>query len=313
MDITRRNFLKTAGILATGVGLLNFKDIANQKVLAAQDSVVMFRSAKIDKNITRIKNCVGDLMYLVEGKDRVALIDTGIGVGDLKAYVQNLTDKPITVILTHGHVDHASGSAQFDEVYMNAKDNALFREHTAIENRKGYIGMNPELASSLTDSDFQPIDNPDRFKNLQGGMTIDLGDVHLDIYDIAGHTQGMIAILFRENKALLTGDGANMFTFLFLPESLGLTSYEKNLRHLREVTTGKFDKIYCSHGGGDLTVDYMDRLLEDVEIIFAGKDDKVPFNFMGNEAAIAFEIDRGYNRVDAGIGNIVYDPARILE
>ena len=153
MEVTRRNFLKTAGILAASVGLFDLKYLETKKVYAAQNPIKFFRSAKIDKNVTRIRNCVGDLIYLVEGKDRAALIDSGIGVGDLKSYVKTLTDKPVIVLLTHGHVDHASGSAQFEEVYMNQKDNALFREHTAIDSRKGYVGMNPELAKSLTWAD----------------------------------------------------------------------------------------------------------------------------------------------------------------
>ncbi|MFJ5760653.1 MBL fold metallo-hydrolase [Neobacillus sp. NPDC093182] len=56
----------------------------------------------------------GELMYLVEGTVRAALIDTGTGVGDLKAYIDNLTDKPYFVMLTHGHVDHAMGAPAFD-------------------------------------------------------------------------------------------------------------------------------------------------------------------------------------------------------
>jgi len=306
MEITRRNFLKTAGILAASVGLLNPEKFFDKKVFAAQEkNFNYFRSAKIDKNIFRIRNAVGDLMYLVEGKNRAALIDTGIGVGDLKNYVQTLTKKPVIVLLTHGHVDHASGTAQFEEIFMNSKDNELFKQHTALETRKGYVGAtNPELAKNLSDADYQPLDNPSRFKNLQEGMTFDLGGVTLEIFDIQGHTQGMTAILFRENKSLLTGDGANMFTFLFSAETTGLKTYEKNLRRLKEITAKNFDKIYCSHGNGDLTVDYLDRLLEDCEIIFAGKDDKIPFEFMGSKAAIAFEIDKNHNRESVSRLNI---------
>lgn len=279
-----------------------------------QETARDFRSAKIDKNITRIRNGAGDLMYLVEGKNSAALIDTGVGIGDLKKYVQKLTNKPLIVLITHGHVDHAGGTAQFDEVYMNSSDNELFVEHTALANRQGYVGAsNPKWAETLTAANYQPQDNPARFKNLTEGMTFDLGGVHLDIYNLPGHTHGSSAILIRENRALLTGDGANMFTFLFSKEALGLKSYEKSLRRLKRVTAGKYDKVYCSHGSGDLTIDYLDRLIEDCRIIRAGGGDKVPFNFMGSNAFIAFEVDPHYNRVDGGTGNLVYDPARIDE
>lgn len=311
------NIKRISAAIMIGAGLVFGSFSAGAEAASTvqvQETSLDFRSAKIDKNITRIRNGAGDLMYLVEGKKRAALIDTGVGIGDLKKYVQNLTDKPLIVLITHGHVDHAGGTVQFDEVYMNRNDNALFVEHTALANREGYVGAsNPKWAEMLTAANYQPTDNPTRFKNLAEGMTFDLGGVHLDIYDLPGHTHGSSAILIRENRALLTGDGANMFTFLFSSETLGLKSYEKSLRRLKKVTAGKYDKVYCSHGSGDLTIDYLDRLIEDCQIIRAGGDDRVPFEFMGNHAFIAFEIDPHYNRTDGGTGNIVYDPARIDE
>ena len=225
-----------------------------------------------------------------------------------------MTDKPIVVILTHAHVDHASGTAQFDDVFMNKKDRFLYVQHTMMANRVGYVkACNPAWAETLTERNYQPEDDPSRFNDMSEGTTFDLGGVHLDIYDLPGHTQGSSAVLIRENRALLTGDGANMFTFLFSDETLGLTSYKESLIRLRNVTQGKYDKVYCSHGNGDLTVDYLDRLIEDCDIILSGQDDKVPFEFMGNHANIAFAIDPAHNRIDAGIGNIVYNPNRIHE
>ena len=58
-----------------------------------------FSSQKITNHITRIY-LPGDVQaYLVEGMDESVLIDTGCGIGDLKAYVATLTGKPITVLL----------------------------------------------------------------------------------------------------------------------------------------------------------------------------------------------------------------------
>ncbi len=303
----------TAACLALPLG--NGESVNAMPVVGAectQQVLMPFRSAKIDANLTRIKDMTGDMMYLVEGRDKAALIDTGIGVGSLKQYVEKLTNKPIVVIITHGHVDHASGTAEFAEVYMSKADQELFKEHTSFVNRAGYIGAgNPEFAKTISETDYQPLDNPERFKDLQGDSTIDLGGVHLDIYNIEGHTHGMKAVLLRENRALLTGDGANMFTFLFSKETLGLKSYKASLQALQKATAGKYDKVYCSHGGGDLTVDYLERLIEDCDNILAGKDDKIPFSFMGHTANIAYEIGPDHNRLDGGIGNIVYDPQRI--
>ena len=42
------------------------------------------------------------------------LIDTGYGYGNLKQVVKSITDKPLYIVNTHGHVDHTSGNAQFE-------------------------------------------------------------------------------------------------------------------------------------------------------------------------------------------------------
>lgn len=53
--------------------------------------MVFFSSQKITNHITRIY-LPGDVQaYLVEGMDKSVLIDTGCGIGDLKAYVATLT------------------------------------------------------------------------------------------------------------------------------------------------------------------------------------------------------------------------------
>ena len=44
--------------------------------------------------------------FLVEGEERAALIDTGTGVGNLYGVVRELTEKPLVILITHGHFDH---------------------------------------------------------------------------------------------------------------------------------------------------------------------------------------------------------------
>ncbi|MDE6943164.1 MAG: MBL fold metallo-hydrolase, partial [Lachnospiraceae bacterium] len=102
--------------------------------------MVTFKSEKITEHLTRIHGITGELMYLAEGTKKAALIDTGSGIGSLRALVETLTDKPCIVLLTHGHVDHAMGAPEFDtEIYMNPADNAVHDEHSNLEFRKGSL------------------------------------------------------------------------------------------------------------------------------------------------------------------------------
>lgn len=57
--------------------------------------------------------------YVVNGRDRVVLINTGFRYGDLRQDVDNLLDMPYDVICTQGHLDHTGGSIQFDQVYLS--------------------------------------------------------------------------------------------------------------------------------------------------------------------------------------------------
>jgi glyoxylase-like metal-dependent hydrolase (beta-lactamase superfamily II) len=57
--------------------------------------------------------------FLVVGADRAALIDTGMGVGDIRAVVESLTSLPVVVINSHAHWDHIGGNASFDEVWIH--------------------------------------------------------------------------------------------------------------------------------------------------------------------------------------------------
>ena len=69
------------------------------------------------------ENCdgKGDVwMYLTVGPERAMLIDTAYGLGDLKGLVDEITGgKPILVVNTHDHYDHAYGNCRFDKVYCH--------------------------------------------------------------------------------------------------------------------------------------------------------------------------------------------------
>lgn len=55
----------------------------------------------------------------------------GFGVGDLAAHVEGLTGEPLTVLVTHGHLDHAFGAGWFDDVYRSQADLSLLDAQVA--------------------------------------------------------------------------------------------------------------------------------------------------------------------------------------
>jgi glyoxylase-like metal-dependent hydrolase (beta-lactamase superfamily II) len=275
------------------------------------ESFKFFTSIKISEGITRIFGPTGELMYLVEGSNKAALIDTGTGVGNLNEYVGKLTDKPVIVILTHGHVDHASGAPNFDEVYMNHADDNVYKEHSDLGLRKGFVKAQYKDFDNIIDSDYVEAKCPSAYKELKDGTVFELGGITLEVYDAAGHTPGQMAILFKEQRILMTGDAANQATFLFDKNSLGLTSYEKSMKALLSKTEGKFDKILLSHGTGNAPKELLSNIIRLCEDIRAEKVDDIPFDFMGQRAYIAKKADENFERIDGCFGNIIYSKEKI--
>ena len=273
--------------------------------------VVTFQWEKITEHLTRIHGITGELMYLAEGTQKAALVDTGSGIGSLRALVETLTDKPCIVLLTHGHVDHAMGAPEFDtEIYMNPADNAVHDEHSNLEFRKGSLQNVPEeIVSKIEESDYIPLRTKE-YLPLMHGDTFDLGGLTLEAYACPGHTPGSMVILFKEERSLLLGDACNPFTFLFSDHCLYVEEYKESLKTLKEQTDGKYDRVYLSHGPGDGEANMIEGVIQVCDDIMSGNTDDMPFDFMGEKAFLAKTLTPK-GRADGGVGNIVYKKDRV--
>ncbi len=270
-----------------------------------------YRTEKVNDRITAIRSLTGEIMYLIEGKDKAALIDTCLGVGHLKKTVEALTDRPITVLLTHGHLDHAMGAPEFETVYMNHADREVYEAMAPFEERNNYIRGN--LGGKLPDfspEDYVPV-SPMNFHDLKDGDSFDLGGVHVDAYALAGHTKGTMVFLIREERIMVLGDACNPATFLFDKNSLTVEEYRKGLQEFQQRHKGSYDKVFLCHQVMELGPELVDNVIEVCDDILAGKTDDQPFEFMGQVNWIAKAVKEGFRRVDGKIGNIIYSKDRI--
>ena len=283
--------------------------------------MMYFTHEKVTDAVTRIRDVSGVCMYLVKGAEQCALIDTGVGFGDLYGYVMNLTDKEPIVIITHGHVDHAMGAGAFREVYIHPDDEMIYRAHSDVAQRKGYTagsgisGGHPEAVQGAPESEWKETKAWEDFKFLKAGDVFDLGGIHLEVCPGGGHTLGCVTVLIPEEKMLFLGDAANDFTFLFDlsggSNCLPLEQYRQTLTELDQITAGRYDRCMFFHGPGEGSVNMVAGVMDLIGEILAGKDDALPFAGMGRDnlkLAKAIDFSR-MCRADGGVGNLVYDPA----
>ena len=169
-----------------------------------------------------------DYVYVVEGKRRSLVIDTGTGTGDLRRLIETLTPLPYDVVCTHGHVDHCGGIGQFPRIYMHPADVPAIQLGNGLDgtisvfNRRRYgkLGLalhEPETLPFTLDS-FQPVDTSAiTFLPVGEGDRFDLGGRTLEVFETPGHSAGCICLLDREGRNLFVGDAVGKIQILNLP------------------------------------------------------------------------------------------------
>ncbi|MCS7201266.1 MAG: MBL fold metallo-hydrolase [Dictyoglomus sp.] len=216
----------------------------------------IYNSILIEPQIWHIFDYRKDSMYLIEGKEKAILFDTGMGTGALKDYLKNLTNKPIEVIISHAHWDHIMQAHQFEKVYMNHKEVEIIK----------IFNINIDY------SNFIDVKTKDIF---------DLGDRVLEIMEVPGHTPGSIVLLDDKNKIVFTGDAIGAgHTWMHLPGCLPLKEYIINLYNFYERIKD-YKKIYHGHLGdnGPLNIKYLKDLIIAVEKIIKGEIKGEPYPY----------------------------------
>lgn len=271
-----------------------------------------YEAVRVNDSLTMIKSRTGELLYLAEGTGRAVLIDTCAGVGHLKEFVSGLTAKPLTVLLTHGHVDHAMGAPEFDQVYMNVKDIPLYQRQCSLEERKGYLaaGLGSEIRRIPEESYVKP-EKDYVFRDLADGMEFGLGGLHIEAMEFPGHTKGSMVFLLKEMRILILGDACNNSTFLFDQDACPLDEYVKNLEKVRNRVKGRYDRVFLSHHDMETGAEIMDNVLDVCRQALDGNADDIPFEFMGNHAYIAKKCNEKFQREDGRCGNIIYSKERL--
>jgi glyoxylase-like metal-dependent hydrolase (beta-lactamase superfamily II) len=198
-------------------------------------------------------------IFLLVGTEKAMVIDTGIGIGDLKGFIHTLTDKPLMLCFTHDHADHVGGASAFDHGFIHPKDRVDFEKGggigLSVEGRLRYIrfiaerekGVYPyNLAEDVTEWGPRPQLYP-----LEDGQVIDLGNRKVTVYACPGHTPGSVTFLDENSRTLFLGDSCNCNLHLGggAPGSHRFISVEKALFYLKLLQSlhPQYDRYFNGH------------------------------------------------------------------
>ncbi|MBJ8107923.1 MULTISPECIES: MBL fold metallo-hydrolase [Bacillus cereus group] len=201
--------------------------------------------------------------YLLIGEEKAALIDTGLGIDNIKRITDQLTNLPIIVLTTHVHWDHIGSHGEFKNIYVHKDEedwlvNGI--KKLSIEQIRKDVSRDITIPTPKTF-------NPDTYKPFQGNPTgllndgdkIEIGNRKLTIYHTPGHSPGHISILDNSKGYLFTGDllydETPVYAFFPTTNPVDLTQSLKKISNILNVK-----KIY----GGHNTIGLDASLLQEV-------------------------------------------------
>ncbi len=202
------------------------------------------------------------ISFLIIGDEFALMFDTGLGIGNIRRVVDQLTDKDVVVLNSHTHYDHIGGNHLFDTIYGTTLDYTKTRamgsspSATAGFLREGWVwkSLPGEFVAEEYRSHAFEID-----KHVAEGDRIDIGGRMLEILFTPGHAPDSICLLDRENRQLFTGDTfylAPLYTHL---EGSSFDDYSRTAARLAGLAD-QIDFAITSHNVPMVDAGYMTAL-----------------------------------------------------
>ncbi len=207
--------------------------------------------------------------YLLCGTDQAVLIDTGLGVGNIKDIVQELTRLPVQVITTHAHWDHIGGHHLFDKIAVHEAEIKWLSEEFPIPLAvvKSNLMKEPCDFSKDFDIDKYHVYQGTPNLGLQDGDCINLGNRKLSVIHTPGHSPGHCCFYEPDKKYLYSGD---LIYKGCLDAFYPTTDPKLFMQSVQVVQLLPINKILPAHHALDIPVDIINKIVMGFEELSNG-------------------------------------------
>ena len=222
--------------------------------------------------------------YLFVGSEKALLFDCGYGFNDIRPLLQLLIgDKPLIVVNSHGHADHAFGNYMFPEIYLHEKDVAdLLAFDTPEARMRAIHGRQKKTPDILDKMDVEWYLNQTSTKthylSLKEGYKFYLGGLTLIVVETPGHSPGSICLYCPEKHALFSGDSIVAHTLLMCGDFSKFSPLEDFEQTLLKVKYYPYpiDIIWPAHGVKPIFLDVVDEIMGAmIDLVRHPENDKI--------------------------------------
>lgn len=287
-----------------------------------------FTATPLMDGVTVIAGLGGELAYLVEGSERALLIDGLAGVGSLKAFVRELTSLPVSIALTHGHIDHNGAAYEYGECYVHPYDIPMLypggeddgqglslSRHSDPAAKYDYVVNGRFLQGDphgITLNDVvKPV--PMRTWPIFEGDVFDLGGVEIEVAEIPGHTNGTVVFLDRARRIVFSGDACNLNTLIGIPGSTTIEDYKEALEKFQAKYGGTFDVMYGGHGANAVPAKIIEDGIKLCDMIMKGEDDHIESEHRGRKQTLALKRGERFTPENGMLCNIQYSKEKVFK
>lgn len=175
-----------------------------------------YSSDRIDENIWKIRERHideghGCNIWLVRGRDRNLLFDTGFGYVSLRRFIGEEVSRNVVAVSSHSHCDHIGCNHEFECRCAHSAEADVLTNPTGANTIYEPYAV-PEMVAvpidplEIKEHKIAPA-QPTRL--LEDGDVIDLGDRAFEVMHVPGHSPGSIMLYDRRDQILFSGDAVH--------------------------------------------------------------------------------------------------------
>ena len=223
-----------------------------------------FTIEKIDAEtfaISEYKHWEETHSYLLCGREQALLIDTGLGVSNIKKVVDQLTNLPVLAAATHVHWDHIGGHKYFENIAVHEAEKDWMAVKFPIP--LAVVKQNLTCCPCVFPADFC-VDEYQVFRGtprriLHGGDWMELGGRSVQVIHTPGHSPGHCCFYEPKREYLYSGDLLYLGCLDAFYPSTDPQAFWQSVKKIQQYAIGR---ILPGHHGLDVPVEMAARVEE---------------------------------------------------